>query len=90
MTLDDQQWKEHIAMLKASKEASQGAIAPIHPEDVCDDCGGPNVTWFAPSPLWNLIVRNSEKADPMLCPRCFVLRAEAKGIHKAWKLTPES
>ena len=29
MTLDDQEWKEHIAMLKASKLAAQGTLAAV-------------------------------------------------------------
>ena len=29
MTLDDQQWKEHLAMLKASKKAAQGTLAEV-------------------------------------------------------------
>ena len=39
----------------AASPASQSAPAepPPHPEDVCERCGRENVTWFAPSDLWN-------------------------------------
>lgn len=59
-------------------------IAADHPEAFCDDCKGPNVVWFAPNNLWNKVVRKVDKPDPMLCPRCFILRAEAMGIRESW------
>ncbi len=40
-------------------------------EAICDDCNGPNVTWFAPNDLWNRAAREPDGTDPMLCPRCF-------------------
>lgn len=83
-------------------ECAQSIVASIrkittqqtHPEDVCYDCGGPNVVWFAPSQLWNLVVRQSIRnqggADPMLCPRCFILRADAEGVNLVWCVSPEN
>lgn len=65
-------------------------IEPTHPEAVCDDCGADNVVWFAPSPLWNKIVRQPDRGDPMLCPRCFIIRAEAAGINEVWMVQPEN
>lgn len=61
-----------------------------HPEDFCHKCGRPNVVWFAPSSLWNLVVRT--KGEPeMLCPTCFIRLAEEAGINgQAWKVEPES
>ncbi len=60
-----------------------------HPEAICDDCGGTNVTWFAPSYLWNKVARRLDGTDPMLCPRCFIIRAEAMGINdSAWMVVP--
>ncbi len=62
-----------------------------HPEDICGDCGGPNVTWFAPNDLWNRVARKPDGSDPMLCPTCFIVRAEAAGISgSAWMVVPES
>ena len=59
-----------------------------HPEAVCEDCGGHNVSWYSPNALWNKIVRRADKGDPMLCPRCFILRAEAMGISEVWEVSP--
>jgi hypothetical protein len=70
--------------------ATGSAIPAGHPEELCDDCGGPNVVWFAPSPIWNSVVRQPDKGDPMLCPRCFILRCERMGIRSVWKVIPES
>jgi hypothetical protein len=62
-----------------------------HPEATCEECGRENVTWFAPNPLWNLVVRDKDKADPMLCPLCFIRRAEKAGFNRdAWAVWPES
>lgn len=69
-----------------------GSVIPgDHPEAICDDCGGANVVWFAPSEIWNRVCRpNGEiAADPMLCPRCFILRAEAMGLKFIWEVYPE-
>jgi hypothetical protein len=52
MTLDDQAWKEHIAMLKASKLAAQGTLAAVSLL-ACRRCGKtPSMTsnggmWYA-------------------------------------------
>lgn len=63
-----------------------------HPESKCDDCGGKNVVWHAPNELWNKVCRPAGEicADPMLCPRCFILRAIKAGIDVAWLLFPET
>jgi hypothetical protein len=57
-----------------------------HPEDVCQQCAGNNVVWFADNEIWNAVVGG----PGILCPSCFVQFADAKGYHKgAWKLIPE-
>jgi hypothetical protein len=72
-----------------SLAVTEGPIAFGHPEAICEDCGGANVSWFAPSPLWNQVVRpDGEQGDPMLCPRCFALRAFRAGVDVTWKLEP--
>lgn len=68
--------------------AADVPIANGHPEATCDDCGGKNVIWFAPSEMWNKVARRPD-GEPMLCPRCFILRAEAMGIHEVWMVTPD-
>lgn len=57
----------------------------VHPEDHCHRCGGPNVTWAAPSPLWNEVMRGGDinaddEFDGIICPTCFALLAKEKGI----------
>ena len=60
----------------------------------CDDCQSPYAVWFAPNPIWNLVMGGPDaKGDPggMLCPRCFTLRAEAAGVKPtAWEVKPEA
>lgn len=60
-----------------------------HPEDICDACGKPNAVWFTTSLLWNKVVRQSGNRDPMLCPGCFIARAEAMGVPGIWKVNLE-
>lgn len=65
-------------------------IPTKHPEAKCEGCGRENVVWFAPSDLWNAVARRADGTDPMLCPVCFVKKAEAVGHSKAaWRVQPE-
>lgn len=42
-----------------------------------------------PSGIWNKVARR-DGADPMLCPVCFIMRAERAGFDKsAWRVEPE-
>lgn len=60
---------------------------------LCQDCERENPVWFAPSPLWNLVMGGPDaKDDPggIICPNCFIKRAEAAGqTPTAWVLQPE-
>jgi hypothetical protein len=60
---------------------------------ICDACGRDAEVWYAPSPLWNLVMGGPEATDDpggMLCPGCFIDRAESAGIKPtAWVLQPE-
>lgn len=52
----------------------------------CQDCGGFNPTWFAPSLDWNLVMGGPEaKGDPggYICPNCYIKRAEITGVSPA-------
>lgn len=63
-----------------------------HPEDWCEDCGRRNISWFVDSQMWNAVAREphgENYRDPMLCPACFVLRAEDAGIVATWEIKPE-
>lgn len=59
----------------------------IHPEDFCEECGRENVTWFGPSEIWNKVVRVPGERDQMLCPVCFIKRAEKAGYGPVWQVT---
>lgn len=56
-------------------------IPPRHPEARCQDCGRQNVIWHTPLELWDRVVREHHPdKDPMLCPVCFIVRAEKAGV----------
>lgn len=58
-----------------------------HPEDFCDKCKGPNITWYAGNDLWNAV---TEDEWSVLCPICFVKIAEKKGIGcTSWRVSRE-
>jgi hypothetical protein len=67
---------------------------PRHPESYCHRCGGPNVSWFAPSPLWNAVMRDGsingdETFDGIVCPTCFAVLAAEQTVASRWRLTAE-
>ncbi len=60
------------------------------PEKRCHRCGGPNIAWAAPSPLWNQVMRGgdisaAEVHDGIVCPVCFAQLAEEAGIAELWR-----
>jgi hypothetical protein len=65
----------------------------FHPESVCGRCGGRNLVWAAPSPLWNAVMRGGdinggpEPFHGIVCPTCFAVLAEERGIAADWVLT---
>jgi hypothetical protein len=55
-------------------------------EGICKNCASAYVTWFTENEIWNTAVPESG----MLCPNCFLARAERAGIaDSAWKIVPE-
>jgi hypothetical protein len=67
---------------------------PDHPEALCHRCGGPNVVWVAPSPLWNAVMRGGSingDDDPagIVCPTCFAVLAQERGVAEFWRLSAE-
>lgn len=56
------------------------------PGELCQECGRKYypVIWHAPDELW-LAVHGS--SGGLLCPLCFVRKAEAKGIDVDWRAT---
>lgn len=62
-------------------------IEENHPEATCQDCNGPNIVWFAANGLWNRVMGGP---DGVVCPGCFVRRAEGMGVNRhAWELRQE-
>lgn len=64
-------------------------------ESFCHRCGGPNVIWSAPSPLWNFVMRDDDidgewKWNEIICPMCFVGLAEQKGVKGNWNFAPNT
>jgi hypothetical protein len=65
-------------------------IVGEHPEDRCNRCGGQNIAWSAPSPLWNQVMRGgdingTEIHDGIICPTCFAVLAQEAGIADLWR-----
>lgn len=57
-----------------------------HPEDYCHRCNGPNISWYAPSLLWNQYVR--DKGEPgIVCPICFAELAKEANV--TWSIVPD-
>lgn len=67
-----------------------GGRSDTHPERHCGRCGGPNIVWCAPSPLWNAVMRggtiNGIEEYSIVCPTCFAVLAEERGIAQTWVL----
>ncbi|MDP9219991.1 MAG: hypothetical protein M3P23_05560 [Actinomycetota bacterium] len=69
------------------------SIAPDHPEATCRRCGGGNVTWYAPSPFWNAVMRDEEprtRPEPyngIVCPTCFCLLAVERGLADGFRVS---
>lgn len=81
------------AGLQIPPTAAVSAAAPAgrdrHPEDYCHRCGGPNVSWWVPSPVWNAVMGYPDQAhDGIVCPRCFAELAEARGAKGPWRWAP--
>lgn len=59
----------------------------------CGRCGGENVSWHTPSPLWNFVMRSNRIDGPriwndLVCIPCFVVVAEEAGVKPpSWRLT---
>lgn len=69
-------------------------MTDVHPESYCHRCGGPNIVWVSPSPLWNAVMRGGsingdDEHDGIVCPTCFARLAEERGIASRWRLSAE-
>lgn len=75
----------------ADESTMEDVIQP-HPEDCCDECGRPNIVWWAASDRWNHAMgrKPGEAPNPILCPVCFVRRWErATGLRATWRVEPD-
>lgn len=69
-----------------------GEMGYLDDDERCNRCGGENIIWAAPSPLWNLVMRgndiNSEsKYRDLVCMRCFAVLAHEAGLSGQWRLS---
>lgn len=71
----------------AEQQSNAGGDGP------CEDCGQSALNWFAPNTLWNLVKGGPDATDDpggLLCPNCFIRRAETAGIvPTAWVVDRE-
>lgn len=72
-------------------EQRSGTEGEDDTETRCRRCNGPNVSWSAPSPLWNAVMRGGSIDGPwefgeLICPTCFAVLAEERGIADGWKV----
>jgi hypothetical protein len=70
------------------------SAAEIPRELLCQLCDREYTVWFAPSNIWNAVMRGGVRANPdeypFVCPTCFALLAEERGIQTTgWRLAPE-
>lgn len=75
-------------------EGTERGEAVEHPERLCWRCGGPNISWSAPSPLWNQVMRGgdingSEIHNGIVCPTCFAILAQEAGVADLWRFYSE-
>jgi hypothetical protein len=55
----------------------------------CADCGTRiNPVWFTGNEFWNDVMGKNERVK-ILCPYCFIFRAEKVYRITGWKITPE-
>ncbi len=63
-------------------------------EMVCNRCKRRHhVVWFAPSDVWNAVMRGGDRANEdefgFCCPECFMRLAEDRGVvTTGWLVTP--
>lgn len=94
---------EHIAALEEDLAEAEAQIQQLlgrwrsagHPEDRCHCCNAIFAPWTAPSPLWNAVMRaggsidGDELYDGIVCPTCFAMLAEARGLADRWRFSAQ-
>jgi hypothetical protein len=85
--------RRQAAIHEAPRDIAKNATSEPT-ESRCGRCGGPNIVWSAPSPLYNEVMRGGDinAGEPFhgfICPTCFACLAEEKGIATFWRLSAE-
>lgn len=89
-------WRALLRTAESNTRIASSGAAGSGEDDVlrCDDCSRVNPVWFAPSDVWNLVVGGPDATDDpggVLCPICFIAKAEAMGIKpNGWRIEPEA
>jgi len=55
--------------------------------EICNDCKSENIVWFTDNVFWDIIMKGDK--SKILCPQCFVIRAEKVYKPTGWRLIPE-
>lgn len=89
-----EQYKAWAGPKAAAVPAAATDDEPDHPERKCWRCLGPNVSWSAPSPLWNEVMRGgdingAEIHNGIVCPTCFAVLAQEAKIADLWRMSAE-
>ena len=66
---------------------------PADGDTRCQQCGRANPCWFTDNDLWNLVMFGPDATQDeggVLCPQCFIARAEARNIRVVWHLAPDN
>lgn len=77
---------ETVAEVVAKRRSAWAETEP------CNRCGGRNVNWAAPSPLWNLVMRGGSIDGPwkyaeIICIACFFELAADAGVAGRWRVS---
>lgn len=88
----------HVLRLSSAPTAASNlpsqelAMSDKEPRECwCERCDRAYPVWVTTNPLWNRVIREAGNDEPFLCPTCFALLAEERGVvPTAWVLLPET
>lgn len=87
-------YKENFVSAWNTRCSTRPASVSDEVVERCERCGHENAVWFAPSPLWNAVMRggciNGEPLfGDMVCAACFMSLAQAAGIAERFRVSAE-
>lgn len=91
---EQEAWQEH-GRERIEQMAAERSAASVRDEMVCDRCERRHgVVWFAPSDIWNAVMRGGDRGKPdefsFCCPVCFMQLADERGVGNGmWEVRPE-